>query len=81
MSEKAKIFKTGRSQAVRLPLTFRFDVPEVYIRRAAGGDVVLSLRPEERPWRAIFNALDEAGLPEDFLQDRDKAPAAERNLA
>ena len=81
MSEKAKIFKTGRSQAVRLPLAFRFDAPEVYIRRAAGGDVILSLKPEERPWGAIFRALDDAGIPEDFLDDRDKIPAEERDLA
>lgn len=33
MHSTAKIFATGRSQAVRLPLEFRFDVPEVFIRR------------------------------------------------
>ena len=40
----AKIFMTGRSQAVRLPAEFRFDTDEVFIRRdAETGDVVLSL--------------------------------------
>ena len=43
MQQTAKIFATGRSQAVRLPLEFRFDVAEVFIRRdPATGDVVLS---------------------------------------
>ena len=31
MHQTAKIFATGRSQAVRLPLEFRFDVAEVFI--------------------------------------------------
>ena len=33
MHQIAKIFATGRSQAVRLPMEFRFDVAEVFIRR------------------------------------------------
>ena len=33
MQQTAKIFATGRSQAVRRPLEFRFDVAEVFIRR------------------------------------------------
>jgi antitoxin VapB len=33
MHQTAKIFMTGRSQAVRLPVEFRFDVEEVFIRR------------------------------------------------
>lgn len=36
----AKIFMNGRSQAVRLPKDFRFDVDEVYIERR-GDEVVL----------------------------------------
>src|SRR6218665_2020161 len=46
MKRTAKIFTTGRSQAVRLPLECRFDEKEVYIRRdLATGDVTLSRRP------------------------------------
>ncbi len=46
MHQTAKIFMTGRSQAVRLPVEFRFDVEEVFIRRDPDtGDVVLSHRP------------------------------------
>ena len=36
MLQTAKIFTTGRSQAVRLPLEFRFDVPEVFIPMVGG---------------------------------------------
>ena len=41
MTSIAKIFTTGRIQAVRLPMEFRCDVPEVFIRHdPITGDVV-----------------------------------------
>ncbi|WP_310384210.1 AbrB/MazE/SpoVT family DNA-binding domain-containing protein [Roseateles sp.] len=56
MQQTAKIFATGRSQAVRLPLEFRFDVAEVFIRRdPATGDVVLSRRPTD--WQGLLDAV------------------------
>ena len=39
--ETAKIFKTGRSQAVRLPKKYRFSTAEVRIRRE-GKNIILS---------------------------------------
>jgi antitoxin VapB len=77
---KAKIFRTGRSQAVRLPLAFRFDAPEVFIRRSSGGDVVLSVKPEKRQWKDIFAGLDAAGEPKGFLTDRDRSAPVERDF-
>ena len=56
MLQTAKIFVTGRSQAVRLPLEFRFDVAEVFIRRDPGtGDVVLSKKPAD--WKGLLDAV------------------------
>ena len=56
MLQTAKIFATGRSQAVRLPLEFRFDVAEVFIRHdPATGDVVLSKRPND--WQGLLDAV------------------------
>ncbi len=56
MQQTAKIFATGRSQAVRLPLEFRFDVAEVFIRRdPATGDVVLSRRPTD--WQGLLDVV------------------------
>ncbi len=43
---RAKIFKHGGSQAVRLPKEFRFEVEEVDIRRE--GDAVI-LKPVTKP--------------------------------
>jgi antitoxin VapB len=76
---KAKVFMSGRSQAVRIPAEFRFSTKEVYIRRTPGGDVILSTKPEKKTLKEIFAMLDEAGVPDDFLSDRDMRPAEERN--
>jgi antitoxin VapB len=60
--QKAKLFRNGGSQAVRLPAEFRFEGDEVYItRNEATGDVVLSERPRRETWRAFIawrDALD-----------------------
>jgi antitoxin VapB len=75
MSEKiAKLFSTGRSQAVRLPAPFRFEGDEVYIRRdPETGEVILSAVPNS--WDGFF-ALRGAGVEEarDFLLERDDPP-------
>lgn len=42
----AKIFWSGRSQAVRLPMNFRFDTEAVYIHRH-GNAVILETVPED----------------------------------
>ena len=56
MQQTAKIFATGRSQAVRLPLEFRFDVAEVFIRHdPVTGDVVLSRKPTD--WQGWLDAV------------------------
>ena len=56
MNQIAKIFTTGRSQAVRLPLEFRFDVAEVFIRHdPLTGDVVLSRKPQD--WQGLLDAV------------------------
>ena len=77
--EKAKVFMSGRSQAVRIPAQFRFARNEVYIRRdAKNGDVILSQSPGSL--QEIFAALDELGIPDDFLSPSDRAqtPPQER---
>lgn len=68
MQQTAKIFVTGRSQAVRLPLEFRFDVPEVFIRHdPVTGDVVLSRKPND--WQGLLNAVA-PNTDEDLLIER-----------
>lgn len=74
---KAKIFRSGRSQAVRLPKEFRFDGDEVFVRRDPGtGDVVLSRRPDT--WDELF-ALDTlAGVPHDFMSEAERKQGSPR---
>jgi antitoxin VapB len=68
MAQTAKIFTTGRSQAVRLPLEFRFDVAEVYIRHdPVTGDVVLSRKPTD--WQGLIDVV-KLNAEEDLLIER-----------
>lgn len=72
MADTAKLFITGRSQAVRLPLEYRFEGAEVYIRRdPATGDVVLSRRPAS--WDGFFALDATTDVPEDFLTATDRS--------
>jgi antitoxin VapB len=71
---KARIFKSGNSQAVRLPKEFRFDVQEVEIFRR--GDEVVLRKPKRSLRRAL--AILRA-LPEDFMADgRQDSPPQQR---
>jgi antitoxin VapB len=75
MPQTAKVFKTGRSQAVRLPAPFRFSGDEVYIRRdPATGDVILSAKPGD--WMELFATIDaSAGAADAFMaHPRDETP-------
>lgn len=78
MSRTAKLFRNGRSQAVRLPADYRFQGSEVYIRRTASGDIVLSRKPES--WNDFFELMKSVDVPEDFLADRKDMPPQKRDM-
>ena len=79
MQKTAKLFKNGRSQAVRLPSEYRFEGSEVYVRRdPATGDVILSRRPDS--WKDLFVLMNSVEVPKDFLADRKDAPPQKREL-
>lgn len=54
--ETAKVFKSGRSQAVRLPKAFRFAGEEVAVKHFGNGVLLLPLND---PWQIMQQALDE----------------------
>jgi antitoxin VapB len=58
MSATAKLFKTGRSQAVRLPKEFRFEGTEVFIQKV-GNTVVLT--PKENRFERMLAAISMEG--------------------
>ena len=60
----AKVFKNGRSQAVRLPKECRFNTDEVAVNKI--GDIVL-LIPETDQWNSFMKAIDM--FSEDFMED------------
>ena len=62
--ETAKIFETGRSQAIRLPKKFRFRGNEVFIQRL--GKAVI-LVPKEDLWQTFLNGLN--SFSEDFFSN------------
>ena len=69
----AKIFKNGRSQAVRLPKEFRFDCDEVFVHKQ-GDKVILSAK--EPGWDEFFDSVSVFG--DDFLAEREDLPPQER---
>jgi antitoxin VapB len=72
MSQTAKLFINGRSQAVRLPMAYRFDAKEVFIRKdPETGDVILSRKPPN--WDSFFEALKGADMRDDFLGPAERA--------
>lgn len=76
MAKTAKIFTTGRSQAVRLPKEFRFTGSEVeIIRDVVTGGVLLFEKPQKTgSWERFLKLRDELGPLEDFDFDRDDRP-------
>jgi antitoxin VapB len=57
----AKLFKNGRSQAVRLPKEFRFEGTEVEVRRDAATGNVLLLQPFTPPVEREIFSEDSSG--------------------
>lgn len=72
--QKAKLFKSGRSQAVRLPKEFRFAGDEVQVRRH--GNAVI-LEPVVDDWSWLRNL--QGKFPDDLLDAAlEQPPAQER---
>ena len=73
----AKVFKSGNSQAVRLPKEMRFNVSEVEIFKR-GNEVVL--REKARSLSDAFNLLSQ--MPDDFMAEgrQDDKPQERESL-
>ncbi len=71
MSQVAKLFMNGKSQAVRLPVAYRFDTKDVFIRRdQETGDVILSPKPAD--WDDFLSAIQGADVPAEFLSKSER---------
>ena len=68
----AKLFKNGRSQAVRLPREFRFEGDRVRVRRAGRGVLVEPMFTDVSAWFAELDRL----ATEPFMPDGRQQPHA-----
>ena len=81
MTITAKLFMSGRSQAIRLPAKLRLDAKEVRIEQVGNA---LWVQPEPSSnqrmvdWLVEFYAATEP-LPETFLGERNDPPAQARD--
>jgi antitoxin VapB len=69
----AKVFKNGRSQAIRLPRDFRVQGTEVYLKKVREGFIVM----ERDPWEICREACQE--LSDDFMKKRTQ-PSQQRRI-
>jgi len=73
----AKVFKSGNSQAVRLPKALRFDVNEVDITKDGNNLIIKPVKQKQSSVVDAFVAL--MAMPDDFMIDgRGDTPAIER---
>jgi len=68
----AKLFRNGRSQAVRLPQEFRFQGDHVLVKKLGEGVLLL---PATRSWETLVSSLSQ--FSDDFLSER-RQPAMQR---
>jgi antitoxin VapB len=69
--QTAKVFKNGRSQAIRLPKEFRVSAGEVYLKKTPEGFLVIS----RDPWEVFLEGIAE--LSDDFLAEGRQQPAVQ----
>lgn len=69
--QTAKVFKNGRSQAIRLPKEFRVEADKVYLQKTPEGFLVMT----RDPWEIFFEGVRE--LSDDFMSVGRAQPAAQ----
>ena len=71
--DTAKIFKNGKSQAIRLPKEYRFQGSKVYVKKVGNAVVLI---PEQDSWQTLIESL--AQFSDDFMLERQQPPPQER---
>jgi len=70
----AKLFKHGRSQAVRLPKAFRLPGQVVRVRRMGRGVLLEPMERDAKDIEAIFAEIDKLGGDEFLPEGRPEQP-------
>jgi antitoxin VapB len=63
--DTARLFQSGRSQAVRLPKEYRFAGTEVVVKHFGNGVLLL---PKDDPWQTLYAGL--AAFEPEFVLER-----------
>lgn len=71
--DTAKIFKNGKSQAIRLPKEYRFQGSKVYVKQVGNAVVLI---PEQDSWQTLIESLEQ--FSDDFMLERHQPPPQER---
>ena len=71
--DTAKIFKNGKSQAIRLPKEYRFQGSKVYVKKVGNAVVLI---PEQDSWQTLIESL--AQFSDDVMAERRQPPTQER---
>jgi antitoxin VapB len=74
----AKLFKHGRSQAVRLPLAFRLPGDRVRVRRVSGGILLEPIATDLDAWFAELDRFVEVPLMEEGRRQPPMPQAVDR---
>ncbi|WP_028842523.1 type II toxin-antitoxin system antitoxin VapB [Thermodesulfovibrio yellowstonii] len=73
--KKAKLFKNGQSQAVRLPKEYRLKGNHVFIKKYGNN---LILIPAENSWDSLIASLEK--FSEDFMSEREQPDIQKREF-
>lgn len=73
MPQFAKVFRSGNSQAVRLPKDFRFDGNEVEVLREGDAVILRPRRGGSTQWASLHAAIDR-GFSADFMAEARQQP-------
>lgn len=71
--DTAKLFMSGRSQAVRLPKAYRLAGTEVFIKKVGNALVLI---PQTDPWETLIQSLDQ--FEPGFKLERSQPPAQQK---
>jgi len=69
----AKFFRSGNSQAVRIPKEFQMEGDEVEIQKKGNS---LVLRPKKKSWTSLVESLEK--FTEDFMANERKQPRLQK---
>lgn len=73
-TKTAKLFKNGRSQAVRLPQEFRFPGSEVRVRRVGNGVLLEPVEFDVKAWLARLHTYRDIPFMEEGREQPDMPP-------